>query len=420
MSIDTYLAQLAGRLSVAPATRAAILQEVHDHLEDAAQHRMASGMARAEAEEQVVAVFGDPAEVALRFNAVHPLHWDRQRFGVGILWGIAATWTLWTLLTYPVLVQTATQGQTLSSIDTSSPWSLFFAATPLSFGLFSVLALYWYWFVPLFVLLYGLTPFVWARRAHHGWQPGLAFGLGVMLGFPWLLPAVIYRWQPWNPLASLLPVVGIWLLAPVAVFAGWLGYRSLRLRPVSPVAPRGGRADAPSGPIRLTRAIALASCLVLALLALNSWSFVRAAGLHAAAALPPLSQQISAAQGNLSFTLREPSYVPQDLALVSVTATPGTCLNPCVSLLYHGSHGAWLGILEIATTPTPLPYRTSASYQVSQGTVGDVRPTWWLGDDTTMEHQASVTWVKDGIDFILVTNGAVSVDDLERVAGSTG
>jgi hypothetical protein len=176
---------------------------------------------RAQAEEQAVATFGDLVEVAMRFNAVHPLQWDVRRFAVRVVWGIVATWALWTLLTYPALVQLATQGRTLSSIDTSSGWSLFVSATPLAFGLFSVLAVYWYWFLPLYVLLYGLTPFLWARRAHNGWQPGLAFGLGVILGFPWLLPAVISRWEPWNPLASLLPAVGVWLLAPIAVFAGW-------------------------------------------------------------------------------------------------------------------------------------------------------------------------------------------------------
>jgi uncharacterized membrane protein len=64
MSIEAYLAQLAGLLTLAPATRAEILQEVRDHLEDAAHHYIASGMARAQAEEQAVATFGDPVEVA--------------------------------------------------------------------------------------------------------------------------------------------------------------------------------------------------------------------------------------------------------------------------------------------------------------------------------------------------------------------
>jgi hypothetical protein len=38
MSIEAYLAQLAGLLTVAPATRTQILQEVRDHLEDAAYY----------------------------------------------------------------------------------------------------------------------------------------------------------------------------------------------------------------------------------------------------------------------------------------------------------------------------------------------------------------------------------------------
>jgi hypothetical protein len=38
MSIEAYLARLAGSLTVAPAARAQILQEVRDHLEDAVYH----------------------------------------------------------------------------------------------------------------------------------------------------------------------------------------------------------------------------------------------------------------------------------------------------------------------------------------------------------------------------------------------
>ena len=417
MTIETYLARLARALSVAPSTRDQILQEVRDHLEDAARQGTHAGLARADAEAQATAAFGEPATVAARFNAVHPLHWDWRRFGVGTVWGIAAAWALWTLLTYPLLVQLATQGQTRLSADTLSPWALLFYASPLAFGLFNVLATAWYWFVPLFLVLYGLTPFWWARRAGSGWRPGLAFGLGVLFGFPWLLPALVVRWDQGNPLAILLAVMGIWLLAPVAVIAGALGQRSLKWRPATRGPRRLDGPAAPRGPFRLTAAVALTGCLGLALLGVNVWSVVHAAELRPAT-LPPLSQQISAAQAMLPFTLRQPSDVPPGMAFVSVTATPGACRAPCADLSYDGPRGTWLSLLEIVNTPSALFPQATSTYQVSQMTVVGVSPTWWFGNDVTTEQQISITWAKDGIAYVLGTDAPLSVSDLERVAGS--
>jgi hypothetical protein len=56
--IDRYLAELSRHLHVGPLRRRRILAEVRTHLEDAGQ----GGVER----------FGDPADVAARFNAVHP------------------------------------------------------------------------------------------------------------------------------------------------------------------------------------------------------------------------------------------------------------------------------------------------------------------------------------------------------------
>jgi hypothetical protein len=424
MTIDSYLAQLVGLLTVPPAIREEILQEVRDHLEDSTRQLTESGVARPEAEEQATTMFGNPAQVARRLNAVHPVHWDRKRFGVGVLWGIAATWALWTLLTYPLLVQLAAQNQTLASVDTSSPWSLLFSATPLAFGMFSVLGSYWYWFVPLFLLLYSLTPSLWARQAEFSWQPGLAFGLGVLLGFPWLVPAIIYRWQAWDPVKILLPIGGMWLLVPLAIFAGWLGLRSRGWQPVARISHRAGSLPSPRTRSRITPAVVLTICLGVALLGLNAWSAVRAAGLHAAA-LPPLSQQIQTAQANLPFALRQPSYVPAGMSLVSVTATPHSCANPCVDLLYNGPHGAWLDVLEIAANPAYMPVQMSAAlfsadYKVSQGSGGSLTATWWLGNDITSQKQTNITWEKESIDYTLSTNAAFSTEVLEHVARSLG
>jgi hypothetical protein len=130
---------------------------------------------------------------------------------------------------------------------------------------------------------------------------------------------------------------------------------------------------------RVTPAVVLTICLGVALLGLNAWSTVRAAGLHAAA-MPPLSQQIQTAQANLPFALRQPSYVPAGMSLVLATATPHSCANPCVDLLYNGPHGAWLDILEIAATPAWMPIQMSAEYYsteytISQGSGGSLTAT---------------------------------------------
>jgi hypothetical protein len=138
--------------------------------------------------------------------------------------------------------------------------------------------------------------------------------------------------------------------------------------------------------------------------------------------MPPLSQQIQTAQANLPFALRQPSYVPAGISLISVTATPHSCANPCVDLLYNGSHGAWLDILEIAATPTWMPIQMSAeyysaTYTISRGSGDSLTAIWWLGNNITSEHQTFITWERDGIDYTVGTNNAFSAEVLKHLAG---
>jgi hypothetical protein len=348
------------------------------------------------------------------------VYWDRRRFVLGLLGGIVATWALWTLLCYPLLVQLAAQGRTLPTTDTSTPWSLLLSATPLGFGMFSVMAGYGVWFVPLFLVLYGLTPFVWARRAQNGAQPGLAFGLGTILGFIWMPAAIIAQWQ-WYDSALIFVIVGaIWLLGPVALGAGWVGRLSLAWKPGAFTRGRAGSSTSRGKvPSRIAPAIAVTVCLGLALVGVSAWSAARDGGLRAPTP-PPLSQQIQSAQAHLPFALRQPHFVPAGVVLASVTAKPHSCLNPCVDLSYQGAHGAWLGITEIATTPSPLGFPLSTHYQVSQGSLGEVHAaTWWLGGrHVTSVHEINITWERDGIAFLLFTNAAWPVAVVEHVASS--
>src|SRR6266436_1397376 len=86
--IDDYLARLAAEMTVDAAARDAILEEVRGHLEEAAA-RLGAGRS-------------DTATAEAR--AIHPTDWSGRRLVLGVLWGVAVVWVLWTLLTYPLLV----------------------------------------------------------------------------------------------------------------------------------------------------------------------------------------------------------------------------------------------------------------------------------------------------------------------------
>ena len=68
MTLSDYLAALAGELRVGPLRRRRILAEVEDHLQASVDERLASGVARDEAEEAARARFGPAADLAAGFN----------------------------------------------------------------------------------------------------------------------------------------------------------------------------------------------------------------------------------------------------------------------------------------------------------------------------------------------------------------
>lgn len=427
MTIDEYLARLSRLLTVQPATRDEILLEVRDHLEDASRQLARSGMPERESEAQAVAEFGNVASVALRFNAVHPVYWDRRRFALGLLGGIVATWALWTLLCYPLLVQLAVQRPIVFPGDTAPPWSLLFSATPLGFGMFSALGETRYWIVALFLFLYCLTPFLLGRRAQSGWQPGLAFGLGTVLGFIWLPAVIIAQWPQYQSAAVFVFVGAIGLLAPVAIVAAWVGRLSLAWKPGTVLPGRAGNAIARWMPSRMTPSTAVIVCLGLALVGTSGWSFVRDAQ-HTT--LPPIYQQIQAAQANLSFDLRQPTFLPPSMVLTFVVGSPNRCNKPCdhiycqnacAVLFYQGAHDASLTITEVAMTPIPLGLPPSEGYQVTQqsSSSGSMGPTWWLGTWVPCCNAITITWVRDGIAFTADSTGTVwSEKVMERIADS--
>jgi hypothetical protein len=106
------------------------------------------------------------------------------------------------------------------------------------------------------------------------------------------------------------------------------------------------------------------------------------------------------------------------MVLISVTARPHTCDNPCADLFFQGAHGAWLDITEIATTPVALGFPLSTEYQVSQASAVGEHATWWLGTDVTPIHEINITWERDGIAFLLGTDAPLPVNVVEHVAAS--
>jgi hypothetical protein len=417
--IDDYLARLAAEMTVDAAARDAILEEVRGHLEEAAARLGAGGSDTAAAEAQAIAAFGSPHRVGMRLNAVHPTDWSGRRLVLGVLWGVAVVWVLWTLLTYPLLVYFAINQPQTSEFGALDPATMLFDATPLAFGLFRVLTYGSPLILLPFLLLYGSVPFVWGRRARQGWKPGLAFGLGVVVGLPWLLPGVVYHWDSANAagsLLSLLMVGGIWLLVPFAMLASWLGQRTANVRIGRTAIARSLRA-AQSRPARWRRLpVYLAAAVVLALLISgNVWAWGQAS---AAGRLPPVAAQLRAAQAGLPFTIRQPSYLPRGLALSSVAVVQASCAPPCaVSLIYEAPGGLQISLSEsqgLASGDYPAP----PNYQVSDASVVDVHPVWWFGTETTTERQINLVWSAGGMDYFLGSNGKLPLDTLKDIAAS--
>jgi hypothetical protein len=425
-AIDAYLADLARRLSASSAVRAALLEEVRSHLEEAARQRETQGVAAAGAAAQAIAAFGLPSVVAGRLNAVHAVDWDRRRMVTGMLAGALGIWTLWTLITYPLLVQLAAQHTPLRT--GTSPVALLFSATPLAFGLFDLLTRNGMWWVALpLLLLFGAVPFAWGRQARQSWRPGCAYGLGVVVGMPWLLPAIPMHWGTGSPAALLLVVGAIWMLLPYAMLASWAGgwatragvSLAVRLPPRPHRIAAAGMA-ATQRPRQRIATLALPGMILLALLAVNAASFVRTSMLGGGPSQLSAADQLAAAQAAVPFPIRQPRSLPDGVTLESVTVTQMSCGRCGVSLQYTGPQGARLilgeGPADDSTASMALP--SPPNYEVSDVTGQSYQPIWWLGTEVTTEHQINLAWTAHGLDYFLGSDAAWPVEVLKQVAAS--
>ena len=234
--ITVYLTQLARRLHLPPAERDQVLAEVRGHLEDRAAALQETGISPEQAERQAVQAFGPVRRISRELRASHPPAWGKRRWIMGLVTGAIATWVLWLVGTVPVTIYYFTvlypvyqcQGQPATCSPSSpeahlvllSPISTLIQSSPLgSMAFAAYLTLGWLWILP-FLVLYLVLPFLWGRRAQHGWVPGLAYGLGTWLSVPWfVLELVSSDWAfsaEGRIIALALP------LALVASRAGWL------------------------------------------------------------------------------------------------------------------------------------------------------------------------------------------------------
>ncbi|HEX5546327.1 MAG TPA: permease prefix domain 1-containing protein [Ktedonobacterales bacterium] len=420
--IDAYLAELVAQLTVEPTERATILEEIRGHLEEATAAEVARGSTAAEAESRAVAAFGSVATTARSINSTLPLYWDWRQMARGVVLGALAIWVIWTLATFPFIVPMATEHQ----LDVStSPASLLFTASPLGFGLFYVLR-NGPWAALLILALFGAIAFALGSRASTGWRAGLAFGLGVIVGLPFLLPAIFYTNSFIRPLAMLLFILPIWLLVPYAGFTSWLGARIARTRDTHalrrpPTTTSGNRHQR-----RLSTAIIVGLFLLVTLLGVSGWSFVRAATILPSPTIP-VSQQLASAQRQLSFTIRQPGYLPAGTTLTSVDVAEAWCAHCSVSLNYHISSGADIFLYEIPHNPSApesvgpdmpplLPSSPDAPDAYSSVTAVSYHQTWWLGADEKTEQQRSLSWDDGTLQYGLITNAPLSAATLKQIA----
>jgi HAAS domain-containing protein len=415
--IDTYLAALENRLTVEPVERATILEEIRGHLEETTAAEMARGSTAAEAESRAVATFGDVSSTARSINSALPIYWDWRRMAWGVILGALAIWIIWTLATFPFVVPMATEHQ----LDVStSPASLLFTASPLGFGLFYTLR-NGPWVALLILVLFGAIAFALGSRASSGWRAGLAFGLGVVVGMPFLPLSLVLAPPPVGSLSLLPIIVIIWLLTPYAIFAAQLGARVARNRDRQRM-----RVAAIATPRRRSVSrFAFASLVVLvALLDVNGWSLVRALTPATTASSPYVEQQLASAQANLPFTIRQPSYLPAGMTLNMAHAGVSDC-NPCVGytvaiLEYRDSYDNWLTLTE---EPSSLPSSTltpsaTPDFTVSSGTLTGYHQAWWLGAELRIEQQTMLAWNDGVLDYTMSTNMKLPTPVLEQIARS--
>jgi len=412
-TIDAYLAALAARLTVEPGERATILEEIRGHLEEAAVAEAARGSTAAEAEARAVAAFGSVATTARSINSTLPVYWDMRRMLLGIVQGALAIWVIWTLATFPFVVHFAAQPQ----FDAfTSPAALLFTASPLGFGLFYTLV-DGPWAALLMLALFGAIAFALGNRASSGWRAGFAFGLGVIVGMPFLPVSLLPLGQHFTPWAMLPGVLIIWLLAPFAVFAARLGARfahthnDRRMR-VAAITPTQRR--------RIPRATLVGILVFVALLGVNGWSFVHTLTPDPTIAARVAAHELATAQAKLPFIIRQPGYLPDGMALKRVLPAVSDC-NPCVGytvaiLRYRDSHGNWIEVTEqshpLPVAPTDLHFTYSAGPLISNYQVG------WLGAGEKIEQEVMLTWNDGALDYTMSTNMSMSQPMLEQIATS--
>jgi hypothetical protein len=246
----------------------------------------------------------------------------------------------------------------------------------------------------------------------------LAYGLGVVVGFPWLLPAVVVEWTQMGArqgIGGLLVTLAIWLLAPLAMLASWLGSRlhvpSLRRRD-DQLGVQGMRSQwmAP-----LTRVLSAVGAL--ALVALSTWAWTAAAA-WGARPTPTPEAQLAAAQRGLEFAIRLPATLPDGVRLMSAQAANDSCASCAVSLVFQGRDGKQLILDETDHNSTNEAVPAPPDYQVSQIGTTSEHPVWWLGSDVIVEQQVNLDWTSDGLFYFLGSDGSFSLDELKQIAGS--
>ncbi|MGE5333687.1 MAG: permease prefix domain 1-containing protein [Nitrososphaerota archaeon] len=438
--IDAYLVALSARLTVEPAARATILEEIRGHLEEAATAEAARGATGAEAEARAVAAFGSVGETARSINAVHPVYWDWRRMAQGIVFGALAIWVTWTLITFPFLVQMAVAHRLnpgASDASGMTPGELFFSSSPLSFGLFKVLFGEGPWAVLLVLAIFGAIAFALGSRASQGWRAGLAFGLGVFVGMPYLPLVFVFHDRAVMPQSLLPAIISIWLLIPYSVLAAWLGARVARRmdtralhRPPATGHLMGSSAFSARKARRLSTTALAGLALLVILLGINGWSLVRAVSIPIPVS-PPASQQLANAQQVLPFIIRQPRFLPSGTRLTGADASgEAWCGKQCsVVLQYRNSDGTWLDLLEIPNNPSPPgtgvvgtgmiptpPASPDGPGALSTITAVGYQPVWWLGGKETSEQQTSLRWDDGALEYFLSTNGRISADTLRQIA----
>lgn len=222
-AIARYLGVVARRLRVSPATRAAIVEELREHLEERADTLEAAGAARGEAERLAVAAFGRPEKLCRQLTLAHASPWKLSHLvGVAAL-GAATAWGLWLLGTFPIIYQMLTgPNRAIPALPMREVLrEAFVTSTPLSQGAFyAFLSVGWPWLLAL-LALYLVPPILWGARVRRWWAPGLAYGLGTWLSMPWI--ALPVAWQ--NPQDGFQAEARLIAAAvPLALLASALGW----------------------------------------------------------------------------------------------------------------------------------------------------------------------------------------------------